>query len=229
MPSKKENLNINERISKLEQDIISLRQEMIDLIRSVYAANYSLAVNYITKRDCDGNTIVKANGEEICLIGNKFGIMLNNPVFHAVDDTLTSRKCSFGYDETENSFRVELADSSGEHLGMEVKTDGFTCEGMRANSISSYDNLVIDENGNVGIPASDREMKEDIRELSFTLDDFVKVKPITFKWKNKEKKVIGFLNDELNKVYHIKVHEIISLIAILWKAVLDLHDKIEKV
>lgn len=153
-------------------------------------------------------------------------IKVSERTFTSDDSTET---CDIGYERDNKKYKIKLTQSSTTKTLFEGDYSNVKMPILRDNLISSYDSVVIDTSGYLGIPSSDEENKYDITKLSDVLDKVMKVNPISFRWKLNNKKAIGFLNKELRENLGIKgVHELISIVAILWQAVKELHEKSHK-
>ncbi len=222
----KENISFEERISRLEELFDYLKDCINNLYRLISMKTRPASIGII-KRDCDKALLLKGDSDNKAIIeSERFGVVFDAPVFHAVDDDKTKRFCSWGYDDSSESFKVETVDDYGEFLGLEVKRNLVRLKGALREITTSYSDLVISDDGIIGIPASSKEAKENIRPLDINIKDILKVKPVVFNWKTDKTKrdIVGFLNEDLQENLGIKVHELISLVAFLWKAVLDLYE-----
>ncbi len=218
-----------ERLSKLEKDIDELNKfvktsRFIKQVSNVISDEH--VSRFLNERSCDDALVIKGSLGDLLLLALSFAYASYNSCFHDVEDDRLSRKLSFGYDEDNDGFAVEHSGDDHDKQLLLLTKDLFKSILIRDNTISSYDSVVIDSNGVLGIPASDKDKKEDIKEIGSVLGRVMKVKPVSFRWKDNKKKAIGFLNEDLKKYFNISIHEIISLIAVLWKAIQELNERV---
>ncbi|MBP6946261.1 MAG: tail fiber domain-containing protein, partial [Candidatus Pacebacteria bacterium] len=116
---------------------------------------------------------------------------------------------SMGYYSTDKSFRIASSTNLTSNVYLTINKTGtiFTSAGMGAES-GSDETLCIDPasfeitNGGAACGASSIRFKENVEDLNYGLDDVMKLRPISFEWKEEERpgddnRYIGFIAEEM--------------------------------
>ena len=221
--SRKEALTYEERISRLEM--------LLDSVLSKLNITYSVANAAGSTSDmgefrgCDGALELKQQDGSKVAFGTDSMFWTRGFAHHVLDEATGSKLCSFGYSPSEGGFAVRVQNSTGEHDVIVVSPTSVSMPSIRESSLSSYDSVVVDSSGTVGIPASDIEKKRNIEPITGTLEKVLNIQPVRFRWKDTGKPAIGFINEQLKEHAGVRVHELISVVAILWQAVRELAER----
>ena len=225
MQFKFSNLSYEERLSRLEEAFDKLLNEVRRELRKLMTSSQSNIDSNLQRRGCDNALLILDEiYEKRLLIKSLFGAYGSNPMFHAIDEDKLTRKGSFGFTDT-GDFVIVLADNQGEYLSLKLSKDDMRVHPQALKPIASYTSVVADLNtGQIGIPSSDKNKKTDIKQLSNCLEKVLKIKPVSFKWRTTGEKAIGFINEDLKKYAGVSIHELISLMALLWGALQELYE-----
>jgi len=217
--SRKEALTYEERISRLEMLVDQLGQSVLKVTGAT-----SGVVNFPvgTFRSCDGGLMLQdRNSEKVMLLTSDFAGYLPGSAVSAFDEDTGARVGTMGF-KSDGTFVVQVCNSAGEHYVLQIASDSVSMPPVRETTISSYDSVVVDSSGTVGIPSSDKSRKRQIEPIQGALEQVMKVQPVRFRWRDTGKPAVGFLNEDLKEVCGLRVQEVISMIAILWQAVREL-------
>ena len=212
----KQALTWEERISRLEQMVSQLAGQ--SLVTSTAIANADSS----TYRLCDGALVLTdKNGDAVALgAPNWFGI-IPGAAFSAFDEDTGARIGTAGF-QSDGTFWVQVCNASGEHFVLKLSETDAVMPAVKDTNLSSYSSVVVDSDGRMGIPVSDRSRKRQIEPIQGALAQVRKVQPVKFRWRDTGKPAVGFLNDELKETCGVGIHELISIVAILWQAVREL-------
>jgi len=221
--SRKEALTYEERISRLEM----LLDQVLQKLNITYSIALTPSDNIGEFRDCDGALVLKDQSGDAVAVGNNEMFYFTGAAHHVFDETTGERLCSFGYSDTFGGFAVNVQNSAGETNVFVITPTQAQMPSVRETTLSSYDSVVVDSNGTIGIPVSERNRKRDIKPLKHGLEKVLSVQPIKFRWKDTGKPAIGFCADELKAELGLGIHEIISIVAYLWQAVRELAEEVK--
>ena len=221
--SRKQALTYEERISRLEM-LLDQVLSKLNITVSVARAAGSTS-DFGAFRDCDGALMLKQNDGTTVAVGSDEAFWTTGYAHHVIDADTGAKLCSFGYSPVQEGFAVRVQTSTGEHDVIIITPSSVSMPPIRENALSSYDGVVVDSSGTVGIPASDIEKKRNIEPITGALEKVLDVQPVSFRWKDTGKPAIGFINEELKEHAGVRVHELISVVAILWQAVRELAER----
>lgn len=140
-----------------------------------------------------------------------------------------------GIDVSADAIAVDVSDFMTNGSNNRVVTATGT-DGMNAEANLTFDGSTLSVTGTVSATTitetSAREKKENIESLDNALDSVMKLNPVTFNFKESDRKEIGFIADEVNEVYPEFVSDNVDavsyskMVAVLTKSVQELNERL---